>query len=65
MTTGYNIREGSAELARRAKVTTRDREVAEAMMRRRRVADLARLALLLIDNQPVTVRFPHPESKQA
>ena len=49
MTTGYNIREGSAILAERARVTEHDRQVAEAVLRRWRIAFLARKALRLLD----------------
>ena len=53
MTTGYNIREGSSELARRADAA-----------RRQRIADLARLALFILDNRTVVVRFTHTESRR-
>lgn len=45
--TGYNIREGSDELARRraARVREVDRAVAAAMLRRSRIARLAQIAL--------------------
>lgn len=49
MTTGYNIREGSRMLADRRAERERCEQVAEAMLRRLRVARLAREALRLID----------------
>jgi hypothetical protein len=51
MTTGYNIREGSIILAERRAERERCEAVAEAIMRRRRIARLARRALDLLDGK--------------
>jgi len=67
MTTGYNIREGSAELARRRKVTEHDREVAAAMLRRLTIPQLWSVALVLLTDEarnPSRASF-HPESLRA
>lgn len=49
--TGYEIREGSAILAQRFRITEHDRQVAEAMLRRWRIAFLARKALRLLEGR--------------
>ena len=52
MTTGYNIREGSEMLAERRAERERCAAVAEAIIRRRRISQLARRALQLLDESP-------------
>jgi hypothetical protein len=77
MTTGYNIHEGSVELARRRAASDLDHEVAAAMLRRLNVQQLWRLALLLLlPDEPRPASVPpgaapprrgsfHPESLRA
>jgi len=49
MRTGYNVREGSKMLAERRAEHERCMAVSEAMIRRRRIAQLCRRALQLLD----------------
>lgn len=64
MTTGYNVREGSAMLAERF---DRDGEVAEAILRRWRLQRAARAVLVRVAELegPQVVRInAHPESRR-
>lgn len=49
--TGFNVRAGSAMLAERRVVSDRDREVAEAILRRWKIQRLARRALDILDGR--------------
>lgn len=66
MTTGYNIREGSEELARRRRQRTYrdlDLEVAVAMLKRLPIDTLARMAVQALPAEPARAAF-HPESRR-